>query len=91
MDVEAAATGESHNNRVPCRVSAVDDEGRMLYDAVIQVPDDVLHDPLTEITGLTRADIAGGVSFETARSRVKELCGPRTVIVAQEPLNDIAW
>ena len=35
IDVECAATGRGHNDRAPCRIAAVDGEGRGIFNRAV--------------------------------------------------------
>lgn len=62
VDVECAATGKGHNDRAPCSIAAVDKRGRTVFFRTVKVDEEVLFSPMTKITGLTREEIAEGVS-----------------------------
>lgn len=94
VDVECAATGPGHNDRVPCRVACVEwipDEAEFVLrmDEVIAVHD--VKDPLTYITGLTHADIANGISFGEARDVLCSILGDDVCLVGQAIQADIEW
>jgi len=61
LDVECAATGPGHNDRAPCRIAVVNDELETIFDVVVKVEPECFS-PMTAITGLTRDEIARGVS-----------------------------
>jgi hypothetical protein len=86
--VEYAATGTRHQDRAPCRVTLVDFCGKLLLDAPIWVPS--LHSPLTLVTGLTRTQIAQGMTIERAREAIRNHCGPRGVLVGQGVEYDVS-
>jgi RNA exonuclease 4 len=89
IDVECAATGKGHNDRAPCRIGAVDGNGRQLLDVTVHVPN--LYDPLTVFTGLTRKQIDQGTALKDALATLRRHCGPHVIIVGQSVHNDIRW
>lgn len=91
LDVEAVATGPGHNDRAPCRVSAVNEDGAVLLDRIINV--DSMYDPVTEISGLTEEDIRGSPwSFDDVRNELLSLLSPtNTVIIGYFVSADIEW
>jgi len=86
--VEYAATGLRHQDRAPCRVTLVDFCGKVLVDAPIWVPS--LVSPLTPVTGLTRKQIAHGLTVERAIEVLRSHCGPRGILVGQGVEYDVA-
>lgn len=91
LDVECVATGKGHNDRFPCWVALVDDEQKVLLDAIIK-PSTTYVSPLTTITGLTIEHISKrGETFKTVRNRLLGFLGPKVILVGQKPQKDIAW
>jgi DNA polymerase III epsilon subunit-like protein len=90
IDVEACATGRGHNDRSPCQVAVVDDDGTLLLNEVICVND--IYDPMTSLTGVTREQILAGKTFEEVRESVIQILCPRTsIIVGCRPQGDVKW
>lgn len=89
VDVECAATGLTHDDRAPCRVALVREDGSTVLDLVIRV--DGLVSPLTPLTGLTAQEIALGCSLQEARDRVRAELGECVVLVGQSIGHDIKW
>ena len=56
---EIDITGKGHNDRAPCSIAAVNEKGDTILSLVVKCAD--IYSPLTQITGLTREDIAAGV------------------------------
>eukprot|EP00455_Lapot_gusevi_P027790 TRINITY_DN2951_c0_g1_i1.p1 TRINITY_DN2951_c0_g1~~TRINITY_DN2951_c0_g1_i1.p1 ORF type:complete len:219 (+),score=4.98 TRINITY_DN2951_c0_g1_i1:74-730(+) len=89
VDVECAASGRGHNDRVPCWVAAVDENYNTLLDIVIKC--DNVFSPMTSITGLTLEEINNGVPLDEAIDRLRSICGPDVVFVGQRVSSDINW
>ena len=51
-------SGKGHNDRAPCSIAAVNEKGDTILSLVVKCTD--IYSPLTQITGLTREDIAAG-------------------------------
>ena len=51
-------SGKGHNDRAPCSIAAVNEKGDTILSLVVKCTD--IYSPLTQITGLTRDDIAAG-------------------------------
>ena len=96
IDVECAAIGHGHFDKVPCRIAMVDYDGKTLFDIITKVPN--IADPLIEFTGLTIQQINEGVPLEKALTKLHKLlskmqCDHKNgvTIVGQAPHNDIIW
>lgn len=89
IDVECAATGWRHDDRAPCRCAVVSWNGKTLLDVAIQVPG--LVSPLTSVTGMTAEQIYYGYQLEAVREMVREICGPRAILVGQSVEHDVKW
>jgi RNA exonuclease 4 len=89
IDVECAATGLRHDDRAPCRCAVVSWNGRTLLDVAIQVPG--LVSPLTCVTSMTAEQIFYGYPLEEVREMVRDICGPRAILVGQSVEHDVKW
>jgi RNA exonuclease 4 len=89
LDVECAATGRGHNDRAPCHVALVNQDGVVLLNETIFVPS-VFH-PLTQYSGMTTEQIEKGIPLSVAVARLRTLCCPDTVLVGQSVGSDIGW
>jgi hypothetical protein len=90
IDVEAAATGYGHNDRAPCWVAVVNEQGVELLNRKILVPGCV--SALTAISGVTVQQLEEeGLPFDHVRDEVISLLGPDVVLVGQSIQNDIDW
>lgn len=79
VGVACAATGSGHRDRAPCWLGLVDCRGQPLLDAKLRV--DPLQSPLTELTGVTAAELAQGLDRDEARRQVRARLGPDCLLV----------
>jgi DNA polymerase III epsilon subunit-like protein len=92
LDVECVATGYGHNDREPCSVFIVSVEREEVILNETFQPAGQIVSYLTELTGITASDFTNASeSLSDVMVRVRASLGPNTVIVGQNPGNDIAW
>ena len=88
LNVRCAATGRGHGDRAVCRIVAVGEDGKMLFDRAIKVPK--LYHSMSAMSGLTAAMIQKGMDFEAALKDLRNCClGFTVVLVGQDIHLDI--
>eukprot|EP01083_Nonionella_stella_P092336 258463_1 len=96
IDVECAAIGHGHFDKLPCRIAMVDHAGKTMFDMITQVPN--MTDPLIEFTGLTAKQINNGAPSQVALHELHAVLSALqrkhkngVTIIGQAPQNDIVW
>ena len=90
IDVEAVATGKGHDDRAPCWVAVVNEQGDILLDSKIAVEN--IYSPMTVITGVTREMLLEeGKPMDQVIQSVHSLLDANVTLVGQSPSNDIKW
>lgn len=94
IDVECAATSQSHNDRAVCSVGMVDEYGRPMLCLLVrpQEGDPAVLSYLTPLTGVRREDAEQhGQSLALVVAQVRALLTPHSVIVGQSIMKDVQW
>lgn len=92
IDVECIASGTRHWDRVPAKVSVVDQHERIVFDSCIMPPAAPVS-YLTRLTGLTQNDFVNVPPLEqvVGMLRAQQLFAPDVILVGQSIEGDIKW
>jgi hypothetical protein len=93
VNIDYAATGQGHLDRLPCRISVVTKEAT-LVDVLISV--EPLHSAMTPYTGVTAEEIrADGVpladAVDAVHAALTAVCGGRVVLVGYNTTKVCGW
>jgi len=91
LDVECAASGWGHNDRVPVRMALVNLHGGVLVDKVI-LPTVPIFDSLEQYTGLRSDEIfETGEPMEEVQEAMQAHLGPHVTLIGQRVQFDADW
>jgi len=90
IDVECVATGVSHDARAVAHVAIVDQWCRLVLNVYVK-PKEKVVSYLTDLTGLTKDNVDGGISLEECVEMVKNILSPTDILVGQNILKDVTW
>jgi DNA polymerase III epsilon subunit-like protein len=92
VDVEALASGQSHNDRAPCWVALVDSTAPGAQPVLdLKMKPEHIVDYLTFLSGVDEASLKGAVSVEEGLSIVRAALDPEVTLVGWNVQSDIGW